>query len=255
MTTITPNSQPPNTQAPNTAAPNAQSTNTAATAPPADRLYPDCYGPKAGRILGDPQVVYLRTLVQSPFTSVGEYTYYADPIDPTGFERHNVLFHHGPERLVIGKFCALAQGVRFLMNSANHRHDGISAYPFPMFGGEWLQHMDLLAERPRGQDTRVGNDVWLGTGAVVLPGVRIGDGAIVGAMSVVTADVPAYAVVAGNPARIVRRRFTDDDVERLIRLAWWDWPIEIVTRHLRTIIAGDVEDLAAAARNEGIAPD
>lgn len=169
-----------------------ESTNAGASPPDPMRLYPDFYGPKAGKVLGDPQVVFLKPLVQSPLTSVGEYTYYADPVDPTGFERHNVLFHHGPERLVIGRYCAIARGTRFLMNSANHRRDGLSTFPFPMFGGAWLDQMDLYATRSPGRDTVVGNDVWLGTDVTVMPGVTIGDGAIVAATSTVSSDIPPY---------------------------------------------------------------
>jgi virginiamycin A acetyltransferase len=178
---------------------------------------------------------------------VGDYTYYADPTDPTGFERHNVLFHYGPDRLVIGRYCALARGVRFIMGAANHRRAGVSTYPFPMFGGDWLAHMDLFAEREFPGDTVVGNDVWLGTASVVLPGVRIGDGAIVGAHSVVASPVEPYTIVAGNPARPIRQRFEPDEVRRLLRVAWWDWPVELVTKHVREIMSGSVADLEAVA--------
>ncbi|MEU4392656.1 CatB-related O-acetyltransferase [Kribbella sp. NPDC023855] len=225
------------------------------SAPDATRLYPDAYGPNAGLIRGDPQVVFLRSLVQSPLTSVGEYSYYADPVDPTGFERHNVLFHYGPDRLVIGKFCALARGVRFIMGAANHRRAGVSTFPFPMFGGDWLEHMPLFAERDFPGDTVVGNDVWLGYEATVMPGVRIGDGAIIAAKSVVTSDVPAYAVAGGNPARVIRYRFEPDEIERLVRLAWWNWPIDVVSKHVAEIMSGGVAELEAVARKHGLEED
>lgn len=202
--------------------------------------------PQGGQYRGAPQAVFLRPLVQSPYTEVGEYTYYADPEDPIGFERHNVLYHYGPERLVIGRYCAIARDTRFVMGAANHRV-GLSAFPFPMFGGDWLVEMPLYGERRLSGDTVVGHDVWFGHGVVVLPGVRIGDGAIVAAQSVVTADVPAYAVAAGNPARVVRRRFDDADTERLQRIAWWDWPVQLVTEHLRTIMNGTVDELERVA--------
>jgi virginiamycin A acetyltransferase len=220
-------------------------------APDPSRLYPDAYGPNAGLIKGDPQVVFLQALVQSPLTSVGEYTYYADPVDPTGFERNNVLFHYGPDRLVIGRYCALARGVRFIMGAANHRREGVSTFPFPMFGGDWLAHMDLFAAREFPGDTVIGNDVWLGYESVVLPGVRVGDGAIVAAKSVVAADVPPYAVVGGNPARVLRQRFAPGEVERLLRVAWWDWPADLVSKHVRTIMSGSVDELEAAAHAHG----
>ena len=121
-----------------------------------------------------------------------------------------------PNVSVIGRYCAIAAGVRFVMGGANHADLGPSTYPFGIFGGDWADTMDLVVSAPSRGDTVVGNDVWLGYEALVLPGVTIGDGAIVAAASVVTADVPPYAIVAGNPARVVRRRYEDADVERLL---------------------------------------
>ncbi|KJY26019.1 CatB-related O-acetyltransferase [Streptomyces sp. NRRL S-495] len=194
-----------------------------------------------------PRVVLLRPLVTSPLIEVGEFTYYDDPDDPTAFETRNVLYHYGPERLVIGKYCALGTGVRFIMNGANHRTDGPSTFPFPIMGGSWAASFDLLTDLPNRGDTVVGNDVWFGNGVTVMPGVRIGHGAIVATGSVVTADVPDYAVVGGNPARVIRTRYEEDDVTRLLAVAWWDWSAEHITAHVRTIMSGTVEELEAAA--------
>lgn len=133
------------------------------------------------------------------------------------------------------------------MNGANHRMDGPSTFPFPMMGGSWAQHVDLLTDLPNRGDTVVGNDVWFGNGVTVLPGVRIGHGAIIGAGSVVTGTVPDYGIVGGNPARLLRSRYSDADIARLLDIAWWDWPVAHLTAHLRTIMAGSVDDLAAAA--------
>lgn len=223
------------------------------TSPDPTQLYPSVYGPNAGRTDGQPVVVFLKPLVQSPLTEVGEYTYYADPVDPTGFERHNVLFHYGPNRLIIGKYCALARNVRILMGSANHLTTSISTFPFPMFGEDWLPQMSTFATRPDRGDTVVGNDVWIGYQSLIMPGVRIGDGAIVAAGSVVVSDVPPYAVVGGNPARHIRERFSPADVARLLALAWWDWPVERVTLALPALMAGDVDALEAAARDGDVA--
>lgn len=195
----------------------------------------------------NPRVVLLKPLVTSPLIEVGEFSYYDDPDDPTAFEIRNVLYHYGPEKLVIGRFCALAEGVRFVMNGANHRMDGPSTFPFPIMGGSWSAHFDLITGLPERGDTVVGHDVWLGYHAMVMPGVRIGHGAIVAAGSVVVEDVPDYGVVGGNPARLLRRRHDDADIARLLELAWWDWPLERITAHLRTIMSGSVEDLARAA--------
>ncbi|MFF9208912.1 MULTISPECIES: CatB-related O-acetyltransferase [unclassified Streptomyces] len=196
---------------------------------------------------GQPRLVLLRPLVTSPLIEVGEFSYYDDPDDATSFETRNVLYHYGPEKLVIGRFCALGTGVRFLMNGANHRMDGPSTFPFPSMGGSWADHFDLLTGLPNRGDTVVGHDVWFGYGATVLPGVRIGNGAIVGAGSVVTGDAPDYGIVGGNPARLLRTRCDARDVARLLDVAWWDWPLEHITAHVRTIMSGSVDDLVAAA--------
>lgn len=196
-----------------------------------------------------PRVVFLRPLITTGKISVGEYTYYDDPDHPENFERECVLYDYRPERLIIGRYCALASGVRFLMAGANHRMDGVSTYPFAIYEGAWAERAhDLIAVDaiPSPGDTVLGSDVWLGYGVTVLPGVRIGHGAIVAARSVVTADVPDYGVVAGNPARLIRMRFSGQDVALLLRLAWWDWPVEKVTRHVRALMTGSPAELAAA---------
>jgi virginiamycin A acetyltransferase len=206
--------------------------------PPHDELHP---------MPSQPRVVLLKPLVTSPLIEVGEYTYYDDPDDPTAFETRNVLYHYGPEKLVIGRFCALAEGVRFLMNGANHRMDGPSTFPFPIMGPPWAAHFDLITGLPARGDTVVGHDVWLGYQALVMAGVRIGNGAIVASGAVVVDDVPDYAIVGGNPARVIRHRYPQDDIARLTRIAWWDWPLDHITRHVRTIMSGTVDDLEAAA--------
>lgn len=197
---------------------------------------------------GQPRVVLLKPLVTSELIEVGAYSYYDDPDDATAFETRNVLYHYGPEKLVIGKFCALGTGVRFLMNGANHRMDGPSTFPFPTMGGSWADHFDLLTGLPNRGDTVVGNDVWFGYGSTVLPGVRIGHGAVIGAGSVVVGDVPDYGIVGGNPAQLIRTRYDDETVTRLLAVAWWDWPVELITRHIRTIMSGSVDALEAAAQ-------
>jgi len=205
-------------------------------------------------VAGHPRVVFLKPLIRSPKIEVGDYSYYDDPDDPTAFEEKNVLYAYGPERLVIGRYCALATGVRFVMAGANHPMAGVSTFLFAIFGGDWAeQTLDLvMASNPSRGDTIVGNDVWIGYGALVMPGVRIGDGAIVAAGTVVSKDVPPYGVVAGNPARVVRARFDEADVERLLRAAWWDWPVELVTEHARAIMAGRPSDIEAIAREHGL---
>ena len=196
---------------------------------------------------GFPQVCFIRNTVTNPNIVVGEYTYYDDPDGAEDFEHRNVLYHYpfSGDRLVIGKFCAIARGATFVMNGANHLMSGLSTYPFQIFGNGWEKAMPPPEAFPDKGDTVVGNDVWIGYDALVIPGVRIGNGAIVAARSVVAGDVPAYTIVAGNPARPVRQRFAPEAIEALEAIAWWDWPVEKITRHLALIVSGDVEALRA----------
>ncbi|MEU4995035.1 CatB-related O-acetyltransferase [Streptomyces sp. NPDC021622] len=194
-----------------------------------------------------PRVVLLKPLVKSELIEVGEYSYYDDPEHATDFETRNVLYHYGPEKLRIGKFCAFGTGVRFIMNGANHRMDGPSTFPFPIMGGAWSEHFDLISGLPGRGDTVVGHDVWFGYDVMVMPGVRIGHGAVIASGSVVVDDVPDYGVVGGNPAKLIRTRYSESEVERLLAVAWWDWPAEHLTEHVRTVMSGTIDDLEKAA--------
>lgn len=199
---------------------------------------------------GFPQVCFIRNTVRSPNIVIGEYTYYDDPDDSENFER-NVLYHFPfiGDKLIIGKFCAIARGVRFIMNGANHKLSGISTYPFQIFGAGWEKVMPEMEDLPYKGDTVVENDVWIGYEALIMPGVRIGNGAIVSSRAVVTRDVPAYTIVGGNPAVPLRKRFSDEAIAKLEAAAWWDWPIEKITRNLDVIVAADIDKLAALARD------
>jgi len=195
---------------------------------------------------GFPQVCFIKNTVTNPRIVIGDYTYYDDPDNSEDFER-NVLYHFDfiGDRLVIGNFCAIARGVRFIMNGANHAMAGISTFPFYIFGGGWEAVAPKPGALPFKGDTVIGNDVWLGYEALIMPGVKIGNGAIVAARSVVTSDVPAYAVVGGNPARVIKMRFDDATIAALQAIAWWDWPAEKITRALPAIVGGDVGALQA----------
>ncbi len=202
------------------------------------------------------RVVFLKPLVDRPNVSIGEFTYYDDPRAPERFLDDCVLHHYDVlgDRLVIGRFTAIASGVRFMMNGCNHAMTGFSTFPFGIFGCGWEEGFDFETIRVglKG-DTIVGNDVWIGTEAMIMPGVEIGNGAIVAARAVVASDVPPYAVVAGNPARVVRLRHPPEVVGRLQAIAWWDWPIETVTAHLDAIRGSDLAALERAAA-EGSEP-
>lgn len=194
-----------------------------------------------------PQLGFLNQLVEHPQIQIGDYSYYDDPAGPEHFLEKCVRYHFDfiGDKLIIGRFCALATGVQFIMNGANHPMDGFSTYPFAAMGGGW----ELGANWPdnsRG-DTIVGNDVWIGREAMIMPGVSIGDGAIVGSRAVVTRDVPPYGIVAGNPGRVVKLRFDKQTVGRLRRIAWWDWDAEKLTRNLDAIRGLDLDALEQVA--------
>lgn len=195
---------------------------------------------------------FVKNVVHAPNIEIGDYTYYDDDTDPTGFERNNVLFNY-PEfgdRLIIGKFCALAQGMTFIMGSANHRTGSASTYPFNVFGGAWTEATpDHMSQLPRKGDTVVGNDVWLGRECVVMPGVKIGDGAIVAAYSVVTRDVAPYTVAGGNPARFIKSRFDEELTGLLLRLKWWDLPPEELVAWLPILCDENLENLRSALKS------
>ncbi len=130
------------------------------------------------------------------------------------------------------------------MNGGNHPTEWLTTFPFPVFGSGWEAAMpDSWPDRG---DTVVGNDVWIGYGVTVMPGVTIGDGAIVATKRVVAKDVPPYAIVGGNPAQVIRYRFEEDDRARLLALAWWDWDAEKITRNVKAICSGDIAALEGA---------
>jgi virginiamycin A acetyltransferase len=182
--------------------------------------------------------------------SVGEYSYYSDFDDATQFFLRNVRydFARSKARLDIGKYCAFAHDTTFIMSDANHAIEGPSTFPFPIFGGAWGRALaaDATLWANKG-DTKVGNDVWCGYKSTIMPGVTIGSGAIVAACAVVSRDVPAYAMVAGNPARVVKMRFDPPTVEKLLQLAWWDWPADKVAAAVPILVKGDVASLLAMA--------
>jgi len=192
---------------------------------------------------GYERLCFLKNIVKNPNILVGDYTYYDDHEDVGNFER-NVRYHFDftGDRLVIGKFCMIASGVNFIMNGANHLSEAVSAYPFAVFGQDWGHAMDGKHYPSKG-DTWVGNDVWIGQNATILPGLRIGDGAIIAANSTVTRDVEPYAIVGGNPAKLIRMRFSEAEIEELLELRWWDWDIDKISRNVSLLTGLNVEAL------------
>ena len=209
---------------------------------PANTIYPRT---------GDRETVYLKAVITDPNISVGEHTIYNDFVrDPTEFAHNNVLYHYpiNGDRLVIRKFCSIACGARFLFTSANHTLKSLSTYPFPIFYEAWDTPVSEITEAwdNRG-DIVIGNDVWIGYEAVILSGVRIGDGAIVAARAVVTQDLEPYTIVGGVPARPIRKRFGPETIRRLERLRWWDWPREKLRQLLPLLRSGELAALERAA--------
>ena len=194
---------------------------------------------------GFPQVGYLKNFITSPNIEVGDYTYYDDPDGPEHFEK-NVLYHFDfiGDKLIIGKFCAIAKDVTFIMNGANHQSAGFSNYPFFIFGNGWEKSAPQPGDLPFKGNTEIGNDVWIGYNATIMPGVKIGNGAIIASKSVVTNDVPAYAVVGGNPAKIIKQRFDDKTINALLSIAWWDWSSDKITAHLDAITQNNLDLLS-----------
>lgn len=195
-------------------------------------------------MVGFPQICFIQNTVTNPNIVIGDYTYYDDLEDSENFER-NVLYHFLfiGDRLIIGKFCAIATGAKFIMNGANHRMSGFSAYPFNIFGNGWEKVTPKVGELPYKGDTVIGNDVWIGYEATIMPGVQVGDGAIIAAKSVVVKDVLPYTIVGGNPAKCIRQRFDKSTVQSLLEIAWWNWDIEKITRNLESIVAADISAL------------
>lgn len=197
-----------------------------------------------------PSIAFLKPLALGRANvHVGDYTYYDDAEHAEAFFERNVLYHFDfiGDALHIGPFCAIATGARFIMNGGAHAMAGFSTFPFNIFGNGWEKGFDpatWVAEQ-RG-DTVVGPDVWIGRDATIMPGLTIGAGAIIATCAVVTRDVAPYTIVGGNPATPIRQRFGDATVAALLDVAWWDWPVEKITRNLDAIRAANIDALTGA---------
>ena len=192
-------------------------------------------------INGYDREIYVKPTIRNPNILVGDFTYIAD----SEFERHVTNFYPwSRDKLIIGKFCQIASGVEFMMNDANHQMNAVSTFPFYTLEG-WEMEPPKAEDLPFKGDTVIGNDVWIGQNAVILPGVRIGDGAIIGANSVVGHDVAPYTIVAGNPAKVVRKRFDDELIELMEKFRWWEKDVEEINTLIPLLTSSDLERVKA----------
>lgn len=186
-------------------------------------------------------VCYISNLPKRANVEIGDYTYYSDNSrSPEKF--YDAIEHHYEflgDKLIIGKFCALAEGIRFIMNGANHKMDGVTTYPFNIFGNGWEKVTPSVEELPFKGDTVIGNDVWIGQNTTIMPGVTIGDGAIVASNSTVVKDIEPYTIYGGNPAKFLKKRFDEDTIDKLLLLRWWDWDEEKLFANLELLTTKD----------------
>ncbi|UTD05002.1 Vat family streptogramin A O-acetyltransferase [Treponema denticola] len=205
------------------------------------------YGPQPNEIhpmKGFDQVCFIKNIITNQNIIVGDYSYYDDPVNSENFE-NNVLYHYPfiGDKLIIGKFCAIARDVKFIMNGANHKMNCFTTYPFSIFRNGWEKVTPEMEELPIKGDTVIQNDVWIGYNSLIMPGIKIGNGSIIASNSVVVKDVEPYSIVGGNPAKLIRKRFDNEIIDLLESIKWWDWPIEKITANLEILTSNDVSKL------------
>ncbi len=196
---------------------------------------------------------FIKNVIKAPNIIIGDYTYYDSTEAPEKFEQNNVLFNYPEfgENLVIGKFCAIASGTKFIMGPANHRLSSITTYPFSVFGGAWKENTpDHMSQLPHKGDTIIGNDVWIGRESVIMPGTKVGDGAIIAAYSVVTGEVQPYSVMGGDPARLIKKRFDDELIALLLEFRWWDLEADKLVSFLPLLCDPDLEKVRRTLKDK-----
>ncbi|HGS9036593.1 TPA: CatB-related O-acetyltransferase [Clostridioides difficile] len=208
------------------------------TIPSSNKVYPRS---------NDYQTVYLKNVITRENIEVGDYTIYNDFYnDPRDFEKNNVLYHYpiNTDKLIIGKFCSIACNAKFLMTSGNHSMKSKSTYTFPIFYEEWKLDINHITDAWDNKgNIIIGNDVWIGYDSIIMSGVNIGDGAIIGTRAVVTNDVPPYSIVGGVPAKIIKKRFNNDTISKLLEIKWWDWPYKKIQSNIKHIQSGNIDKL------------
>ena len=163
---------------------------------------------------------------------IGDYTY----------GKPEILEWGEGKKLYIGKFCSIAAGVKIFLGG-NHRTDWITTYPFNIINEDFSNASEILGHPASKGDVHIGNDVWLGQGSVIMSGITIGDGAVVGAFSVVSKDVDPYSIVAGNPMKVIKKRFDDEVIEKLLKLKWWEWDKEKINKYVKILCSNDINKI------------
>ena len=183
--------------------------------------------------------------VRNPNLVVGKYSYYSGYYHGHSFEdcARYLLPDEGADRLVIGSFCSIGSGAAFIMaGNQGHRNEWISTFPF-FFMPEVPEFENAGNGYLPAGDTVIGNDVWIGSEAIIMPGITVGDGAVIGTRALVTKNVEPYAIVGGNPAKTIRKRFDDDSIAMLLEMRWWDWPAARLKAATPLMTSGNVAEL------------
>lgn len=183
--------------------------------------------------------------VRNPNLVVEKYSYYSGYYHGHSFEdcARYLLPDEGADRLVIGSFCSIGSGAAFIMaGNQGHRNEWISTFPF-FFMPEVPEFENAGNGYLPAGDTVIGNDVWIGSEAIIMPGITVGDGAVIGTRALVTKNVDPYAIVGGNPAKTIRKRFDDDSIALLLEMKWWDWPAARLKAAMPLMTSGNVAEL------------
>ena len=184
--------------------------------------------------------------ITNPNIKVGKFSYYSGYYHGHSFDdcaRYLMPDRIDVDKLIIGSFCSIGSGAAFIMaGNQGHRLDWISTFPFHYMSEEPAFAGAVNGYEPAG-DTVIGNDVWIGSEAIILPGITIGDGAIIGTRALITKDVEPYTIVGGNPAKVIRKRFSDDKIAMLLEMKWWLWPLEDLKQVMTLLTTGDIDAL------------
>lgn len=201
--------------------------------------------------------ITIKDHVKSKHIIAGDYSYYAGYYHDKSFDDCVMYLDEGDnhfdaqemDRLIIGKFCSIATGAKFMLGGTQgHNYNWIAAYTLDFLDDDYdgYIHVPPKAHKLKG-DTVIGNDVWIGTEAMIMPGVQIADGAVIGARALITKNVGPYEIWGGNPAKLIKKRFSDEDITLLLKIRWWDWDLPTIKQHLDLLRNTDVKALAEIA--------